>query len=233
MLGDARAASRSRRRAVARPRHLRHDDRVRERRPVPAARPAAARAAAGRGRPRWASGRGRSTSFPRVDGAQRRPRRRGVGVQPARRRRDRSRVRGAGARVRARRSRCPSRSAASTAPASASPTTSRSCSASTSRSIFERKNPLAVVDAFRRAFAPGDGPRLLIKSVNARRVAARVGAAARPRPRTAPTSRSATDTSRDGRPAGADGRVRLLRVAAPRRGLRPHDGRGDGGRRGR
>ena len=33
-------------------------------------------------------------------------------------------------------------------------------------SIFERKNPLAVIDAFRRAFAPGAGPRLVIKSVN-------------------------------------------------------------------
>lgn len=32
---------------------------------------------------------------------------------------------------------------------------------------FERKNPLAVVEAFRRAFAPGEGPRLLVKSVNA------------------------------------------------------------------
>jgi len=35
---------------------------------------------------------------------------------------------------------------------------------------FERKNPLAVIDAFRRAFAPGEGPRLVIKSV--RRAAA-------------------------------------------------------------
>jgi glycosyltransferase involved in cell wall biosynthesis len=33
-------------------------------------------------------------------------------------------------------------------------------------SIFERKNPLAVIDAFCRAFAPGAGPRLVIKSVN-------------------------------------------------------------------
>jgi glycosyltransferase involved in cell wall biosynthesis len=33
-------------------------------------------------------------------------------------------------------------------------------------SVFERKNPLAVVEAFRRAFAPRDGPQLLIKSVN-------------------------------------------------------------------
>ncbi len=33
-------------------------------------------------------------------------------------------------------------------------------------SVFERKNPLAVIDAFRRAFSPGEGPRLLIKTVN-------------------------------------------------------------------
>jgi hypothetical protein len=30
----------------------------------------------------------------------------------------------------------------------------------------ERKNPTAVVDAFKRAFAPGDGPVLVLKSVN-------------------------------------------------------------------
>jgi glycosyltransferase involved in cell wall biosynthesis len=33
-------------------------------------------------------------------------------------------------------------------------------------SVFERKNPLAVVEAFNRAFFPGEGPVLLIKSVN-------------------------------------------------------------------
>jgi glycosyltransferase involved in cell wall biosynthesis len=33
-------------------------------------------------------------------------------------------------------------------------------------SVFERKNPLAVVEAFRRAFAPGEGPRLIIKTIN-------------------------------------------------------------------
>ncbi len=33
-------------------------------------------------------------------------------------------------------------------------------------SVFERKNPLAVVHAFRRAFAVGEGPRLVIKTVN-------------------------------------------------------------------
>ncbi len=33
-------------------------------------------------------------------------------------------------------------------------------------SVFERKNPIAVVDAFTRAFAPGEGPVLVVKSVN-------------------------------------------------------------------
>jgi glycosyltransferase involved in cell wall biosynthesis len=34
-------------------------------------------------------------------------------------------------------------------------------------SVFERKNPIAIVEAFRRAFPPGTGPHLVIKSVNA------------------------------------------------------------------
>jgi glycosyltransferase involved in cell wall biosynthesis len=34
-------------------------------------------------------------------------------------------------------------------------------------SVFERKNPLAVVEAFLRAFRPGEGPQLVLKSVNA------------------------------------------------------------------
>ncbi len=33
-------------------------------------------------------------------------------------------------------------------------------------SVFKRKNPLALVEAFRRAFAPGDGAALLIKCIN-------------------------------------------------------------------
>lgn len=33
-------------------------------------------------------------------------------------------------------------------------------------SVFERKNPLAVIAAFTRAFAPGEGAALLIKSIN-------------------------------------------------------------------
>jgi glycosyltransferase involved in cell wall biosynthesis len=53
------------------------------------------------------------------------------------------------------------------------------------RSVFERKNPMAVIGAFRRAFTPGEGPRLLIKSVNrtaAPREWARLQVAAEGRP---------------------------------------------------
>lgn len=34
-------------------------------------------------------------------------------------------------------------------------------------STLQRKNPLGLVDAFKRAFAPGEGPRLLLKTINA------------------------------------------------------------------
>ena len=34
-------------------------------------------------------------------------------------------------------------------------------------STFERKNPLGLVEAFTRAFAPGEGPVLVLKSINA------------------------------------------------------------------
>lgn len=34
-------------------------------------------------------------------------------------------------------------------------------------STFERKNPLGLVEAFTRAFAPGEGPSLVLKSINA------------------------------------------------------------------
>lgn len=36
-------------------------------------------------------------------------------------------------------------------------------------SVFERKNPIAVIEAFRRAFPPDSGPQLVIKSVNGER----------------------------------------------------------------
>ena len=35
-------------------------------------------------------------------------------------------------------------------------------------STLRRKNAVGLVDAFTRAFAPGEGPRLLIKTINAR-----------------------------------------------------------------
>lgn len=35
------------------------------------------------------------------------------------------------------------------------------------RSVFKRKNPLGLVEAFRRAFEPGEGPHLVIKSIGA------------------------------------------------------------------
>jgi glycosyltransferase involved in cell wall biosynthesis len=34
-------------------------------------------------------------------------------------------------------------------------------------STIQRKNPVGLVEAFKRAFAPGEGPRLLIKTINA------------------------------------------------------------------
>ena len=34
-------------------------------------------------------------------------------------------------------------------------------------SVTERKNPVGVIEAFRRAFAPGEGPVLVVKSMNA------------------------------------------------------------------
>ena len=46
---------------------------------------------------------------------------------------------------------------------------------------FERKNPLAVIEAFQRAFTPGEGPRLLVKSVNGERGTGRDGAPRRRR----------------------------------------------------
>ena len=33
-------------------------------------------------------------------------------------------------------------------------------------STLQRKNPLGLIDAFKRAFEPGEGPRLLLKTIN-------------------------------------------------------------------
>ena len=52
-------------------------------------------------------------------------------------------------------------------------------------SVFERKNPLALVEAFGRAFEPGDGPQLVLKSINGDRhldALERLRMAARDRP---------------------------------------------------
>jgi glycosyltransferase involved in cell wall biosynthesis len=52
-------------------------------------------------------------------------------------------------------------------------------------SVAQRKNPVGVVEAFRRAFAPGEGPRLVVKSINGDRVTPeleRLRHAARDRP---------------------------------------------------
>lgn len=52
-------------------------------------------------------------------------------------------------------------------------------------SLFERKNPLAVIEAYRRAFDPGDGAALVLKSINHDRhpeLHARVVQAAEDRP---------------------------------------------------
>ena len=35
-------------------------------------------------------------------------------------------------------------------------------------SVFDRKNPLATIDAFTRAFEPGSGASLIVKSLNSR-----------------------------------------------------------------
>jgi glycosyltransferase involved in cell wall biosynthesis len=52
-------------------------------------------------------------------------------------------------------------------------------------SVFRRKNPLATIEAFRRAFAPGDGAKLVLKCINQDRdaeshAALRAAAAAHP-----------------------------------------------------
>jgi glycosyltransferase involved in cell wall biosynthesis len=52
-------------------------------------------------------------------------------------------------------------------------------------SVFDRKNPLGLIDAFQRAFAPGEGPLLVIKSMGSRsypRELARLKAAVESRP---------------------------------------------------
>ncbi len=93
---------------------------------------------------------------------------------------------------------------------------------------FERKNPLGLIEAFRAAFDPDEGPALVIKTINGDRHAraSSSGCATPRRPRGHPRRRRLPRRRR--RRTALIVRVRLLRLAAPQRGLRPDDGRGHG-----
>ena len=94
-------------------------------------------------------------------------------------------------------------------------------------STVQRKNPLGLIEAFRRAFNPGEGPQLVLKSFNGdlkpERLA-QVREAAAGHPDIHVVDRYVT--ARRARRAG--GELWLLRLPAPRRGLRARPGRGDG-----
>ena len=96
-------------------------------------------------------------------------------------------------------------------------------------STVQRKNPVGLVEAFRQAFAPGEGPQLLIKTINGplRPLSEEEvlwAAHGREDIHVIDRSLSGEELRR------ADGRVRLLRVAASRRGVRADARRGYGDR---
>jgi glycosyltransferase involved in cell wall biosynthesis len=81
-------------------------------------------------------------------------------------------------------------------------------------STIQRKNPVGLIEAFKRAFAPGEGPRLLIKTINAplRPLAEEeVLWAAERRPDIHVIDRSLSGAERDGLMAGCDCYVSLHR----------------------
>jgi glycosyltransferase involved in cell wall biosynthesis len=81
-------------------------------------------------------------------------------------------------------------------------------------STIQRKNPVGLIEAFKQAFAPGAGPRLLIKTINAplRPLAEEeVLWAAQGRPDVHVIDRSLTAAERDGLMAGCDCYVSLHR----------------------
>jgi glycosyltransferase involved in cell wall biosynthesis len=81
-------------------------------------------------------------------------------------------------------------------------------------STIQRKNPVGLIEAFKQAFAPGGGPRLLIKTINAplRPLAEEeVLWAAQGRPDVHVIDRSLTAAERDGLMAGCDCYVSLHR----------------------
>lgn len=82
-------------------------------------------------------------------------------------------------------------------------------------SVFERKNPLAIIEAFSKAFTPSEGPVLVVKSVNGdlRRLARdRVRLAAADRPDIVLIEDYVTRDDRDGLLARADAYVSLHRA---------------------
>jgi len=81
-------------------------------------------------------------------------------------------------------------------------------------STLERKNPLGLVEAFSRAFAPGEGPTLVLKSINAHlrpADAERVRLAAARRPDVLLVERYLAPDERDALVAACDGYVSLHR----------------------
>ena len=82
-------------------------------------------------------------------------------------------------------------------------------------SVFERKNPLAVIEAFRRAFSPSDGAALIIKSLNHERdpsAHVRLRAAAAEHTGVHLIEHRLTTTERDGLMNAADCYVSLHRA---------------------
>jgi glycosyltransferase involved in cell wall biosynthesis len=82
-------------------------------------------------------------------------------------------------------------------------------------SVFERKNPLATIDAFTRAFEPGSGGRLIVKTLNedlAPSAHERLRAAAAAHPDVYLLERRLPRSQRDGLMAAADCYVSLHRA---------------------
>jgi glycosyltransferase involved in cell wall biosynthesis len=81
-------------------------------------------------------------------------------------------------------------------------------------STIERKNPVGLIEAFTRAFAPGEGPQLLLKTINGPLLPLaeeEVMWATRDRPDVHVLDRSLTDAERDGLIAACDCYVSLHR----------------------
>ncbi len=96
-------------------------------------------------------------------------------------------------------------------------------------SVFERKNPLGLIEAFSRAFAPDEGPILVAEDDRRGAIPRRSCAIC-----TQPQRAAGRLRPRAGAPVGAlpraRRRLRRLRLAPPGRGLRADDRGGDGAR---